>query len=180
MNDKTLSADSQRQRAPASSSVPRIGEFLRGVTIRTRALCIAVLFVGAVVDAQPLPNPVGSGIGQLVIGMKLSALEDVLNQKLVIQFAGERRGGVTLDEAKTLTTLRANRLYGSKVQAIDVLFREDKVGELYVEMLGLSVSCDDVPVLRMRLSNQATTGTGSTYVWGADTKPACRLWMRRR
>lgn len=157
----------------------RTGELLRRVTIRTRALCIFALLYGAVVNAQPLPNPVGSGIGQLVIGTKFSALEDVLNQKLVIRPAGNRRGGVSLAEPATLASLRADRLYGSKVEAIDVFFIEDKSG-LSVEMLSLAVSCDDVPVLRMRLSHQATLGTSSSYVWGAETKPTCRLWMRRR
>jgi hypothetical protein len=133
----------------------------------------------AVVNAEQVPNQVGSGIGKLVIGMKLSALEDVLNQKLVIQFAGDRRGGVTITESTALATLRANRLYGSKVEAIDVFFIEDK-GKMAVEMLSLGVSCADVPALRMHLSHQETTGTESTYAWGVDTKPTCRLWMRHK
>ena len=145
--------------------------------MRRRAFFFGAMLIGALVNAQPVPNPVGSGIGQISIGMNRPTLETILGQKLEIQFAGDRRGGLTISEPSALATLRAEKLYGSKVEAIDLFFVEDK-GELSLEMFSIAVPCDAVSELRVRLSQQAKAGAVGAYAWGAEAKPACRVWMR--
>lgn len=156
-------------------------------------ICTIAVSVLAVVptDVSAL-EPIGLArgiVGHLQIGMPLSKVESLVGRTVEVGFAGDQRAGLSFSETKELNMLGLAQLAEVPVIAADV-FLVVSAESAKVEIVSLAVPCDSIGTLAAQLSSgegalrwQGTSGWKNIdrrykYVWGAETKPECRFWLR--
>ena len=159
----------------------------------TRYIVLLACFSAMAAEAQEhVPNAHGlrmeleaGRFGALSVGMQSVAIERLLNRPLALQFAGDRRRGVTIEARSDLDRLGLAKLHGQPVSGIDVFF-VDQGAEMSVEFISLGVPCSSVPLLGRELGvavEQPTNASSASqskrrYMWGVESKPSCRVWLR--
>ena len=153
---------------------------------------IAILVLAVVPTDVSAREPIGLArgiVGHLQIGMRLSKVESLVGRTVEVGFAGDQRGGLSFSETKELNMLGLTQLAEVFVAAADV-FLLVSTASAKVEMVSLAVPCDSIGTLAAQLSSgeralrwQGTSGWKNIdrrykYVWGAETKPVCRFWLR--
>jgi hypothetical protein len=124
-------------------------------------------------------------IGALSVGMQSEAIERMLKRPLALQFAGEKHRGVTIEAPSDLGRVGLTKLHGQPVSSIDVFFMDQGAG-MSVDFISVGVPCSSVPLLGRELAaaiqqpNKASSALQSErrYVWGVESKPSCRVWLR--
>lgn len=159
----------------------------------------AIVFLIAVWSGFTLPTATAKqcafhagAVGELRIGMSTELLVRKLGHEVKLQFAGDRRSGLTIDGRNDLSKLKLSGSMGVEVSAADVFFVSELRQSEVVDMISLEIPCQFVNVLRMQCeaagvavantgkANWRTTGEGNQFVWGADVIPTCRFWLRAR
>lgn len=131
-------------------------------------------------------------LGLVRIGDSLPAIEKRIGRKLELQFAGDDRAGVSFEARQDLRQLGFALPAVSSVKSADIFF-ETRSSQPVIDMVSLEVSCEDVRRLRYQaraegISTLTTAKSGwrvdermkpQAFVWGGETTPVCRVWVRR-
>lgn len=131
-------------------------------------------------------------LGRIRIGDSLAAVEKLVGRKVELQFAGDERAGLSLESDQDIRRLGIALPSGSPIKAADIFF-VTRSPQPVVDMISLGISCEDVQRLRTQVEARGISTLAATkggwrvdhkkrpreFMWGADTAPVCRLWMRR-
>ncbi len=158
-----------------------------------RLVAIFVLAAGISVSslaAEPVCDLSAGCVGRVNVGSSIADVEAVLGRKVVLEFAGDGRFGLSVDASSEIKQLSFHIPTNPTVQAADFFLHDSPQGVI-VEMISLAVACSDVGALR-RFAVASGVQVGATkngwatqlakdsgrFVWGGDTQPICRLWVR--
>jgi hypothetical protein len=158
---------------------------------------IAVFLILLLLGFSTLQASAGGGscdvqegcLGRIRIGDSLAAVETLIGRKLELQFAGDGRAGVSL--ASDQNTRRLGIALTSESSTADIFF-VTRTPQPVVDMISLQVSCEYVQRLRKQAEVRGIATRGDAkggwrvddkkepreFVWGADTAPVCRFWLR--
>ena len=122
--------------------------------------------------------------------MTTSQLQQHLKRPIELQFAGDRRAGVSFDKSEELERFGVSTLLGTDVENVDVFFKK-RGNYLLVDFISFAVPCAKISQLQARLSTlhgqrrteEEVRASGITakmkrYVGGAEERPSCRVWLR--
>ena len=130
-------------------------------------------------------------VGRLRIGDSRAAVEKLIGRKVALQFAGDGRAGLTLDKRNDIRRLGFSLPLQISATATDIFF-VTQPSMAVVEMISLAIPCTDVQRLRQEAESVGVPTVANPkggwrvdeqqsrqkFIWGADSQPVCRLWIR--
>ncbi len=123
-------------------------------------------------------------LGLLRVGMSSAEVERVLARPLLLQFAGAKRAGFTIEGSTELGRVGLKVFHGANVAAVDVFLNESG-GHLIVDNISVAVPCSAVPSLQSSLPTMSLTARKHAsaperarhFAWGVESTPTCRVWL---
>lgn len=135
-------------------------------------------------------GPNSGCLGQLRIGQTAEEIQAILGHPLDLQFLGDGRSGLSVEEPADLTMLALEKAIGVAVKEVDISFTTRKDID-YVDMIYAGIQCKDLKKIRLRFApadisvqldgkgGWQTTDPRYPFVWGTKNIPGeCSFWLR--
>lgn len=142
--------------------------------------------------ANDLPLNLTNGeIGQLRIGQSVTDVENILGHQLNLDFLGDGRDGLVIENKDDLRSVEALKFDGVNVEGVELLFIKTN-GPYRLSFISMLLACDDVRTIGKRLNTSkrtvvlkkdgswTTASRKSKYLLAGETLKGCSVWLRAR